>query len=115
MQFARNLLLTLGLCAIAACGGSDPKELCDEGCDRTCDGEEPRTSDEIAACKADCQRFADRVEATDCQDQADKLASCSEDYVCDPAVTTACAEETTDLARCFTAFCFDNPNDSACQ
>ncbi len=115
MKLAHVLCLSLGLFAIAACGGSSVQETCEEGCDRTCAGDEPLTADEVAECKADCKRLADRVDTTDCGDQAEALSSCGEDYVCDPAVTSECADESAALQRCFADFCFDNPNNSACS
>jgi hypothetical protein len=114
MQFARNLLLTLGLCAIAACGGASIQETCEEGCDRTCDGAEPLTAEEKTACKEDCAELAERVDAADCGDEAGDLQSCSEDYVCDPAVTSECSDESRALINCFATFCADNPDDPNC-
>ncbi len=113
MQFLKVASL-FGLFAIAACGGTDIRKICDEGCDRTCDGATPLTADEKATCKQGCATFESRVEATDCKDQAEKLADCGDENACDPAVNSKCSDETAALSRCFSSFCSSHPNDNAC-
>lgn len=114
MSFARVLCLTLGLSAIAACGGSYEDD-CKDACDNTCDGATARTPDEVATCKTGCEAFAVQAKAVDCEDEAKKAQSCNDEHACTDSVNADCADEAADYSRCKTSFCFDNPDNSACS
>lgn len=113
MKFLK-LASLFGLFAIAACGGTKFEDVCEDGCNTTCAGQDPLDADEKETCLAACDRLKERVETADCEDEANDLAKCGEDYTCDPEGSSACQSETTALSRCFNNFCTENPENDVC-
>lgn len=114
MSFARVLCLTLGLSAIAACGGNFEDD-CKDGCDRVCEGEDARSADEVATCKTTCTTVATQAKAYDCEDEAKDLQSCGDENACDATVTAKCQEKTQAYIRCAQSYCSDHPDSTVCN
>ena len=113
MQFARALLMVLGLATFAACGGDSFADKCAEGCSEAdCDGNKPSDA-AVTSCKESCDEAVALNEASGCNDEADELAGCDGD-ACSDTANAECEDAGSKYIACILAFCTSNPTNANC-
>ena len=114
MQFARALMVTLGMLSLAACSGDSFADKCKDGCETVCDGQTAPTAAEISECKTSCDKAAELNSKAGCEDEADKLASCGGDE-CSETSGDECNDEGQAYVSCIFAYCLAHADDAVCQ
>jgi hypothetical protein len=113
MQFARPLLMVLGLATFAACGGDSFADKCKEGCSESdCDGNAPEAA-EVTACEESCDDAVALNEAAGCTDAADDLEGCGGD-ACSEEANSECKSAGAAYFACLLEFCSENPDNENC-
>ncbi len=113
MQFARALLMVLGLATFAACGGDSFADKCKDGCSEAdCDGNEPAAAD-VTECENACDDAVALNDASGCTDQADELAGCGGD-ACSEEANEECNSAGAAYVACVLEFCTENPDNENC-
>jgi len=113
-----HLLVAVGISSIlVACGPS-----CVSMCEKAQEEDEACISEVGSTDPADCEAYCEDVESIvdeengDCEEDLDELLSCMDDAddACD-ALSDECDDEFAEVTDCIGDYCFDNPNDDACE